>query len=521
MKKFLNITAIATIIMMSCACNEEAMEPDSGDWADVPVEEELTDYIYFEDGSFTVETVDFTVNKTKFSYPVLRNSENGLECKADITLLTEEELASEGSHYVQIPAEYFELTSSVEFNGNDEDEVTVSFKTDKAAEVAEFITSSRDNEKSPCIAIKLDVKGDNGITASKKAGYLIISWSYDNESACRISAEAEGAEKPLYIDIAPYTELPAISVNRFSSYKINVSHFSGNIIGEIKVNASFDEKTAAEYAERNGYEVLPPDALTSKGEIIISSGNTGGALTFDLDRSKLTGSGLYMAAVTLAVSGNAEIEGSSTFCFLVESPVSYDGLWVDYGGSIEPEDVADWESYQANYLYSPATQPDDGYLGGLFDKQRWHWHSSYSDPYYINETYGHFIQIKLTEPVCHGLRFNYWGRVDQWEEPARYAPSKIVIWYSTAENIDNGTSDTDGNWQELATLTREVDGLPYQEWGEMFQSGALDIEGIGEITYLRFSFMENTDQYGVLHYLGKDANDPTGIAISELKIWGN
>ena len=255
MKKFLNITAIATIAMMSCACNEEAIEP-SDDWKDVPVEENLTDYIYFEDGSFTTATVDFTLNQTEFSYKVIRKSENGLDCKADVTLLTEEELASEGSYYARIPAEYFEVTPSVEFTENDEAEVTVSFNADKATEVAEFITSSRNSEKSPCIAIRLDVNGDNGIVASKKAGYLIISWSYDNASACRISAELEGAERPLYIDLVPYTELPAISVNHFSSCKINVNHFSGNIVGEVKVNAAFDEAAAAEYADSVGVDVI-------------------------------------------------------------------------------------------------------------------------------------------------------------------------------------------------------------------------------------------------------------------------
>lgn len=522
MKKFLNITAIATIAMMSCACNEEAIEP-SDDWKDVPVEENLTDYIYFEDGSFTTATVDFTLNQTEFSYKVIRKSENGLDCKADVTLLTEEELASEGSYYARIPAEYFEVTPSVEFTENDEAEVTVSFNADKATEVAEFITSSRNSEKSPCIAIRLDVNGDNGIVASKKAGYLIISWSYDNASACRISAELEGAERPLYIDLVPYTELPAISVNHFSSCKINVNHFSGNIVGEVKVNAAFDEAAAAEYAERNGYEMLPADALTCTGEATITSDNTSAALTFDLDRSKLTGCGLYMAAVTLTVSENAEFEGSTTFCFLIESPVSYDGLWIDTGSGIEPADAEGWASYQANNLYAPASQSGDGYLGGLFDKQGyWHWHSSYDESqYYINETYGHFVQIKLTEPISHGLRFNYWGRVDPWDNPAKYAPSKIVILYSTVENINNETSDTDGNWQELATLTREADGLPYSDWGEMYQSEGYDIEGLGNITYLRFCCMENIDQNGALHYLGKDTSDPTGIAISDMKIWGN
>ena len=472
MKKFLNITAIATIAMMSCACNEEAIEP-SDDWKDVPVEENLTDYIYFEDGSFTTATVDFTLNQTEFSYKVIRKSENGLDCKADVTLLTEEELASEGSYYARIPAEYFEVTPSVEFTENDEAEVTVSFNADKATEVAEFITSSRNSEKSPCIAIRLDVNGDNGIVASKKAGYLIISWSYDNASACRISAELEGAERPLYIDLVPYTELPAISVNHFSSCKINVNHFSGNIVGEVKVNAAFDEAAAAEYAESNGYEMLPADALTCTGEATITSDNTSAALTFDLDRSKLTGYGLYMAAVTLTVSENAEFEGSTTFCFLIESPVSYDGLWIDTGSGIEPADSEGWASYQANNLYAPASQPGDGYLGGLFDKQGyWHWHSSYDgNQYYINETYGHFVQIKLTEPISHGLRF--------------------------------------------------TDGLPYRNWGEMYQSEGYDIEGLGNITYLRFCCMENIDQNGALHYLGKDTSDPTGIAISDMKIWGN
>ena len=55
----------------------------------------------------------------------------------------------------------------------------------------------------------------------------------------------------------------------------------------------------------------------------------------------------------------------------------------------------------------------------------------------------------------------------------------------------------------------------------MYQSEGYDIEGLGNITYLRFCCMENIDQNGVLHYLGKDASDPTGIAISDMKIWGN
>lgn len=519
MRNFLNIAVITIIAMLYCACNEETLDPDPDSWKDVPYEEELTDYIYFKDGSFTTATVDFTEHQTRFSFPVLRKSDNGIECKADIQTLTDEELASEGRHYVQIPAEYYEMTPYVEFGQNDEASVEISFKTEKASEVAEFITSGRAGEKSPCIAIKLNVKNDNGIEADRKRGYMIISWSYENASFCRLTAGSEGSRTPLYIDLEPFTDLPAVSVNHFSSFRINVAYQSGEIIGDIRVKASFDEATAQDYAEQYNYEPLPSDAIIVSDEISITSENNRGYFSFGIDRSRLTGSGLYLAAVTVT-SDNAEIE-NGTFCFLVESPVTYDGNWIDYGGSIEPENEEEWLNYQNEFLYSPATQGGDGYLGGLFDRQTWHWHSTYDYPYYVNDTYGHFVQIKLTEAISHGLRFNYWVRkMDPWGNPDNYAPSRIDIWYSTVENISNDSSDTEGDWQKLATLTRENDGLPYQEWGEMFRSSEIDLEGKGQIRYLRFCFMEKTVD-GQVFYPGKDDGNNACIAIAEMRIWGN
>lgn len=533
MKRFLNIAAIAAVAMMCCACNEEVIEPDSDDWKDVPTEEELTDCIYFEDGSFTTSTVDFTLSNTNFTYTVLRKSENGLECTADIRPLTDEELAAEGNYYVRMPAEYYEVTPSVEFTDNDEADVQIAFKTEKASEVEKFITSNRNSDKTPCIAIKLDVTGDTGIKADRKSGFLIISWSYEDAAFCRLSVTDEGAESPRYFDIVPYTDLPSISVNHISSlYKVNVSLSSGNIVNEVKVNASFDEETAREYAEIYGYEPLPSDALTSNGEIALTPESTTGALTFSIDKSKLTGYGMYIAAVTAEViSDNAEIEGNSTFWFLVESPVSYDGLWVDNGsGGIMVADNEGWDNYLKNNIYAPGTMEDDqgSYLGGLFDQQQWQWHSS-TDPYYINEKYGHFVQLKLTAPVSHAIKFNYWIRKMEWETPEFYSPSKIIVWYSTVENINNETSDTDGNWQELVTLTREADGLPYQNWGDMYSSDKISLEGKGKITYLRFSFMEKIAD-GKTYYLGKEMEDEEEdkenkarayVAISEMKVWGN
>lgn len=519
MKRYMNIAAISILSLMSCACNEEVLDPDADGWKDVPSEEELTDCIYFKDGSFTTATVDFTVHETQFSFPVLRKSEDGLECKADIELLTESELASQGRHYIQIPAEYYEITTSVEFRQNDEAAVEISFKTEKASEVAEFITSGRNSDKSPCIAIKLDVEGNEGIKADSKAGFLIISWSYENASFCRLSAKEEGADIPLYIDLVPFSDIKTVSVNHLSSYRINVSHSSGEIIGAVKVKAVFDEAMAKEYAETYRYDPLPADAVSLSENIEITKDVTSGSFSIDIDKSRLTGNGLYMAAVTLT-SDNAEIDNTQFF-FLVESPISYDGNWIDYGGSIEPEDSEGWIDYQNTYLFSPATQGGDGYLGGLFDRQAWHWHSTYGDPYYVNETFGHFVQIKLTEPASHGLRFNYWIRkMDPWGNPDGYAPSKLDIWYSTAVDIDNANSDTDGNWQKLTTLTRESDGLPYQEWGEMYSSPAMSLEGLGEITYLRFCFMERTVD-GQVNYLGRDDGNNACVAIAEMRIWGN
>ena len=531
MKKFLNIAAIAAVAMMGCACNQEAMEPDSDDWKDVPTEEELTDCIYFKDGSFTTATVDFTVSRTEFTYTVLRKSENKLECTADIRSLTEEELAAEGNYYVLMPEEYYEVTSSVAFTDNDEAGVKITFKPEKASEVAEFITSSRDSEKTPCIAIKLDVTGDTGIEADRKSGFLIISWSYENADFCRLAAEAEGAEVPVFIGLDSYTDLPSVSVKNISSYKVNINRSSGNIVGEIKVAASFDEETAREYAEGYGYEPLPSDALTSDGEITLTSENTSGLLTFSIDKSKLTGHGLYIAAVSAAVvSDNAEIEGNSTFLFLVESPVTYDGLWREdgeygEGGTIDPAKNEGWESYQQDNLYSPAMQLGEWNVdfGGLFDKrQAYMWHSTYKDPYYVNETYGHYIQIKLTEPISNGLRFCYWLRTNEPPENPNiegYAPSKIVVWYSTVGNIDNENSDTEGQWKELVTLTREADGLPYTQGDKMYyMSEEIDLNET--ITYLRFSCMEKTSD-GETYYLGKDDGNNAFVAITEMKVWGN
>lgn len=519
MKRFTGIAVISIFSLILCACNEEALDPDADGWKDVPSEEELTDCIYFKDGSFATSTVDFTEHLTQFSYTVVRKSENNIECKADILALTEEELASEGRHYVQIPAEYYDMTPSVEFIQNDEAVVEIKFKTEKASEVAEFITSSRASEKSPCIAVKLVVTEGEGMAVDSKSGYLIVSWSYENASLCRLDAAEEGAVKPLYIDLEPFTELPVISVNHFQSLKINVNHVSGEIIGEIKVKAAFDGELAKEYAEQYDYEPLPSDAILPSEDVAITSENNSGSFTFSIDKSRLTGYGLYMAAVKLT-SENAEIE-NDTFYFVVESPVTYDGIWIDYGGSIEPENSEEWERYQNENLYSPATQGGDGYIGGLFDKQAWHWHSNYEEPYYLSDTYGHYVQIKLTEPVSHGLRFNYWIRkMDPWGNPDGYAPSKIDVWYSTVENIDNADSDAQGNWQKLTSLTRENDGLPYQEWGEMYKSSGIDLEGKGEITYLRFCFMEKTVD-GQVMYLGKDDGNYACVAIAEMKVWGN
>ena len=77
-------------------------------------------------------------------------------------------------------------------------------------------------------------------------------------------------------------------------------------------------------------------------------------------------------------------------------------------------------------------------LAGLCDNTSGFWHSVYKDepgnpevgPYYYDDTFGHYFQVRLNTPLEESFRLAYWVRADY--DPTASAPSEVRLYYSNS-----------------------------------------------------------------------------------------
>ena len=169
---------------------------------------------------------------------------------------------------------------------------------------------------------------------------------------------------------------------------------------------------------------------------------------------------------------------------------------------------------------SPATATYDGSgLAGLCDNTSGFWHSVYKDepgnpevgPYYYDDTFGHYFQVRLNTPLEESFRLAYWVRADY--DPTASAPSEVRLYYSNSAQPEEET-ETENGWKLLTTLTKDEDNLPATS-GAFYLSGPIDLSETGQIMNLRFCVISSN---GGLSHPGKEVGAHTAIA--EFKLWG-
>lgn len=428
------------------------------------------------------------------SFKVLKGgSEPNSACSATIHIMTNDELAENyGKSYQVIPQSMYSISSNLIFPPEQTSaDITVTFDSGQVDKLKEFCSDLPVDMK-PCIAIK--VIPYKGATAFEGNDIAISTFSVKE-----IELTAGTSAKKMSLNgLNDFSQLPMADINEANSISISMPKNVSNQ-WDILCKAEYRPDLIEAYNTEFGtdFEVLPDGVFSlNSTEINMGPGQDKAEFVMQFNRESLTGAGLYLIPIQLSTSMlNLDTE---LFYILAANPVSL----------------------TKDNFSSPCTASYDGNgLAALCDNTSSFWHSMYKDepgnpeigPYYFNETFGHYFQIRLDTPLWDSFRFSYWIRSDY--DPFSSAPSEVRIYYSDTAQPSEETG-TDNGWKELAVLTKDADNLP-TGYGSVYSSGPIDLDSTGEIKHLRFCVISSS---GGTAYPGREAGAHTAIA--EFKIWG-
>lgn len=428
------------------------------------------------------------------SFKVLKGgSEPNSACSATVQILTNDELEENyGKTYQAIPQSMYTISSDLLFPPEKTSgEIGITFDSGQVDKLKEFYSDLPAGMKA-CIAVKImPYKGTTVFDGSDIAVSTFSVKEIELAAGCT-------AKKMSLNGLNDFSQLPVANINEANSITISMPK---NVINQwdILCKAEYRPDLIDAYNSEFGtdYETLPEGVFSmSSNEIMMEPGMESAEFSMVFDKTNLTGSGLYLIPIQMSTSMlNLD---TGLFYILAANPVNLT---------------------QAN-LSSPCTASYDGSgLAALCDNTSAFWHSVYKDepdnpevgPYYFNDTFGHYFQIRLDTPLEDSFRFTYWVRSDY--DPSASAPSEVKMYYSNADSPAEETGTPEG-WQLLTTLTKEDDNLPDTS-GNLYSSSAIDLQGIGQIRHLRFCV---TSSSGGKTHPGQEVGAHT--VISEFKIWG-
>ena len=440
------------------------------------------------------------------SFKVLKGgSEPNSACSATVHILDNGELEENyGNKYVPIPQSMYSISSDLLFpTDKTAGDITITFDSEQVIKLKEFYADLPEGIK-PCIAVK--VVPYKGTTVYEGSDIAISTFTVRE---IELSAGCSAGKMSLN-GLNDLSDLPMADINGTSSISISMPTAVSNQ-WDIVCTATYSPELIETYNKKYGtdYETLPEGVFSlSANEITMVSGENKAEFEMQFDKSKLTGAGLYLIPVKLTVD-KLRLD-TEEFYIIASNPVSLT---------------------ESNFS-SPATASYDGSLAGLCDNSYSFWHSTYRNnnnpempedcPYYKNETFGHYFQVRLDTPLEDSFRLAYWVRSDY--DPAVSAPAKVMLYYSDAEQPGDDI-DTENGWKLLDELTKDEDGLPASS-GAFYLSGPIDLSNTGQIRHLRFCVTESNG--GKSHPgideedLGLDEEGATGAhtAIAEFKLWG-
>lgn len=440
------------------------------------------------------ETVLYEDINNSVSFKVLKGgSEPNSACSATVCILDNEEVHEQyGSTYTTIPQSMYSLSSDLLFPSEKESgNVGISFDENQINKLKEFCSDLPDGIQ-PCIAVK--IVPYKGTTVFDGNDIAISTFSIRK---IELAAGFTSGKMSLS-GLNDLSSLPMANMNEANSITIsmptNVSN-QWDILCTAKYRPDLIEAYNTEFG--TDYETLPDGVFSlSSNEMSMSPGQDKAEFAMQFDKTNLTGAGLYLIPVELSASMLSMDTG--LYYILAANTVNLT---------------------ESNFS-SPATATYDGNgLAGLCDNSSSFWHSVYNDepdnpdvgPYYYDETFGHYFQIRLDTPLEDSFRLAYWVRSDY--DPTASAPSEIRLYYSNAELPEEET-ETGTGWKLLTDFTKDEDNLPASS-GAFYLSGPIDLSGTGPVRHLRFCVISSN---GGNSHPGKEAGAHTAIA--EFKLWG-
>ena len=433
------------------------------------------------------------------TFKVLKGgSEPNSACSATVHILDNGELEENyGSKYAPIPQSMYSVSSDLLFpTDKTAGDITITFDSEQVIKLKEFYADLPEGIK-PCIAVKVvPYKGTTVFEGSDIAISTFTVREVELSAGC-------SAGKMSLSGLNDLSYLPMADINKSNSISISMPTAVSNQ-WNIACTATYRPDLIEAYNEEYGtdYETLPEGVFSlSTNEITMVPGENKAEFAMQFDKSKLTtGAGLYLIPVRLTV--NMLSLDTEELYIIASNPVNL----------------------TESSFSSPATATYDGIgLAGLCDNSSSFWHSTYKNstdddtpkdcPYYENETFGHYFQVRLDTPLKDSFRLAYWVRSDY--TPTASAPAEVMLYYSDAEQPTEEI-DTDNGWKLLDGLTKDEDNLPVSS-GAFYLSGPMDLSETGQIRHLRFCVTKSNEGNS---RPGIDIDTKAHTAIAEFKLWG-
>lgn len=478
------LLSVPAVLLTSC-------EGDRYDLSTM-IPEEYHTVLSFADTQIKENILYEDINNS-ISFKVLKGgSELNTACSATLHILSNEELHEQyGNAYTAIPQSMYSVSSDLLFPPDKESgDVEITFDENQVDKLKEFYTDLPEGIK-PCIAVK--VVPYKGTTVFDGNDIAISTFSIRK---IELMAGCSGGKMSLS-GLNDLSSLPMANINAANSISISMPTNVSNQ-WEILCTAKYRPDLIEAYNAENGtdYETLPDGVFSlSANEINMTPGVNKAEFAMQFDKTNLTGSGLYLVPIELSTSMLSL--DSELFYILAANTVSLT---------------------ESNFS-SPATATYDGSgLAGLCDNTSGFWHSVYKDepgnpevgPYYYDDTFGHYFQVRLNTPLEESFRLAYWVRADY--DPTASAPSEVRLYYSNSAQPEEET-ETENGWKLLTTLTKDEDNLPAAS-GAFYLSGPIDLSETGQIMNLRFCVISSN---GGLSHPGKEVGAHTAIAEFKLR----